>query len=228
MEKKNVKPTNAQLQRRIADAIVFVPRDKSCKEIYFDDKGLRLQVTDDCAVISTNFHRHVFSSVTSMGYSRPYLYAKRFVEIALENDCIVRDKNGNPDGRSFALLMQVLKDKEDKSEFNVATYVDWWIFNMFQPLYSIDDNAASQWLVYFNYMHHIAINSIILGERTTDMTNVEFAKQYADTMAEFVKDIESNVILKKETKEEADKKESEAMAEQDMEAAAKENAENDG
>ena len=60
------------------------------------------------------------------------------------------------------------------------------------------------------------------------MTNVGFAKQYADTMAEFVKDIKPNVILKKETKEEADKKESEAIAETEMEQAAKESVENDG
>lgn len=227
MEQKK-KLTNAQLERRIKDAVVFVPRDKSCKEIYFDDKGLRVQVTDDYAVIATGFHRHVFSAITGAGYSRPYLYTKRFVEIALENDCVVRDKNGNPAGHSYALLMQVLKDKEDKSEFNIATYWDWWSFNIFMPLFSIDDNAASQWLVYFNYMHHIAINSIILAERTDDMTNVDFAKEYANTMAEFVKDIEPNVILKKETKDDADKKESEALAEQDMEQGVRESVENDG
>lgn len=228
MEKKNVKPTNAQLERRIKDAVVFVPRDKSCKEIYFDDKGLRVQVTDDYCVISTLSHRHVFDRIAGMGISRPYLYTQRFVDIALENDCTVKDRNGNPVGHSYGMLMQVLKDKENKDEFNIATYWDWWSYCIFMQLYSIDDNAASQWLVYFNYMHNIAINAIILGERDADMTNVEFAKQYADTMAEFVKDIEPNVILKKETKDDADKKESEAIAEQEMESAAKESVENDG
>ena len=226
MEKKKL--TNAQLERRMNDAVVFVPRDKSCKEIYFDDKGLRLQVTDDYCVISTLAHRHVFDKIAGMGYSRSYLYAQRFVDIALANDCTVKDKNGNPVGHSYGLLMEVLKNKEDKTEFNIATYVDWWMFNIFQPLYSIDDNAAAQWLVYFNYMHNIAINAIILGERDADMTNTEFAEQYAKTMKEFVGGIEPNVILKKETKDEADAKEIKAIAEQETEQAAKESAENDG
>lgn len=225
----NKKLTNAQLQRRIDSALLHIDKTKDTKEIYFDDKGLRLIVNEDYCIIATGAHRHIFDCIAgSSGYSRPYLYTQRFVDIALENDCTVKDKNGNPIGHSFALLMQILKDKEDKSEFNIATYWDWWMFNTFQPLYSIDDNAASQWLVYFNYMHNIAINAIILGERDADMTNVEFAKQYAETMAEFVKDIEPNVILKKETKEEADQKEIEAIAEQEMQRSVEESAENDG
>ena len=217
MEKQNKKPTNAQLERRIKDALVFIPKDKSCKEIYFDDKGLRLQVTDDACIISTSFHRHVFYAVTSNGYSRPYLYTKRFVEMALENDCTVTDKNGNPVGHSYGMLMNILKEKEDKTEYNIATYCDWWMFCLFQPLYSIDENAASQWLVYFNYMHSIAINSIVLDEHKEDMTNVDFVKKYLELMSEFTKDIEPNVILHKETEAEAVENEAKAMAEEQIE-----------
>lgn len=226
MEQGKKKLSNAQLERRMKDAIVFVPRDKSCKEIFFDDKGLRLQVTDNECVISTAFHRHVFAAVTANGYSRPYLYTKRFVDIALENDCVVTDKNGNAIGHSYKLLMDILKAKEDKAEYNIATYFDWWSFNCFQPLYGIDENAASQWLVYLNYMHNIAVNSILLDELKEDMTNVDFTKRYLDLMADFTKEIEPNVILHKPTDEEVKKENAEAMQEEQMEQALQNEQEN--
>ena len=41
MEQKK-KPTNAQLQKRIENAIVFVPKTKDTISIFFSDKGVRL------------------------------------------------------------------------------------------------------------------------------------------------------------------------------------------
>ena len=67
------KETKGDLERRMRNAIVLVPKDKYYQGIYFDDKGLRLEVTGDFAIVTTGFHRHVFSSFTSQGASRPYI-----------------------------------------------------------------------------------------------------------------------------------------------------------
>ena len=45
MEQK--KQTNAQLQRRIANAVVHIDKDKSYQSVYWSDKGLRLETTDE-------------------------------------------------------------------------------------------------------------------------------------------------------------------------------------
>lgn len=215
---KTKKPTNAQLTRKINEALVFVPRDKETKEIYFDDKGLRIQVTDDYCVIGTNFHRHVFQAITSSGFSSPYIYVKRFLEIALDVDCIVTDENGNPTGHSYALLFQKLADdKERDNERNIAIYTDWWLSNIFHPLYSIDANAASEYMTYFDYLHSIAVNSIILGERKEDMTNADFTKLYLKAIKDLTDGIEPYVILEKNEEADADEKEIKAMAEDDKE-----------
>ena len=55
------KETKAQLERRIKQAVVFVEKDKDTKSVFFSDKGLRLTVTNDTAVVETGYHRHLFT-----------------------------------------------------------------------------------------------------------------------------------------------------------------------
>lgn len=190
MEQK--KETNAQLKRRINNAVVHVERTKESKEVYFDDKGLRLMYNDDFAIVGTFSHTHVFNAITSNGASRPYLFVRRMVDIALENDCIVTDEKGNKQGYSYAKMMQTLKDKKDEEgtkEYNLCWFTDLWLFNIFAPLYSIDETILSTTLVYEQYVHNIACNSIILSEKKEDMTN----KQYIDSVCDCVKDYTSNM-----------------------------------
>lgn len=196
MEKKSIKPTNAQLQRRIQNAIVFVPKDKETQSIFFEDKGLRLTVTQDTAVIATGYHRHVFDSFTAAGISRPWLYTKRVIEIANENDCKTED------GYSFAKLLEVLKAKEDQSQYNICVFYEWWVFNCFQPLYGIGESEAEAFLVYESYVHNIARNSIILSEKTDDMTNKQFIDKVIENMKEFTDNVEERVVFPKKTDEE--------------------------
>ena len=177
------KPTNAQLFKRIANSIVHVDKTKDTKSIYFSDKGLRLTVNEDYAVIETGYHRHVFNNFTSNGVCRPYLYTKRMIEIASENDCVSKD------GYSYQRLMQVLKDKKDQSEYNIATYYDWWLMNIFAPLFSIGETEAECFLVYMDYMHNLARNSIFLEEHKDGLTNKQFVEKWIDLIRDFTNGI---------------------------------------
>lgn len=208
MEEK--KPSKAQLENRIKNALVFVGRDKDYQGIYFSDKGLRLEVTQDYAVISTGFHRHVFSAYTAQGYSRPYLYTKRFVEIAFAHDCLVKDAGGDV-SYSYAKLFKILEAEEDKTEYNIAWFYDKWMFIIFNNLYSISEDAASTWIVYFKYMSAIAMNSIILDEHSDGLTNKQFAKRFLETIDDFTKNMEENVIFQAISDEERMKQEIEAI-----------------
>lgn len=183
------KTTKAQLEKRIANALIHVDKTKDCQTIFFDDKGLRLTVTEDFAIIETGYHRHLFNNFTSEGISRPWLYTKRIIEIANENDCKVGD------GYSYQRLMDVLKGKEDKSDYNIATYIDWWLMNVFAPLYSIGENEAQAFMVYIDYMHNIAKNAILFEEHKDGLTNKQFIDKYIDLIRDFTNGIDERQVF---------------------------------
>lgn len=220
MEQKK-KPTNAQLQRRLTNAIVHVDKTKDTKEIYFQDKGLHLVVNEDYAVIETNYHRHVYNNVTSGGVSRPYLYTQRFIEIALDNDCKVEG------AYSYAKLFETLKGKEKKDEYNIAWYYDLFLNNIFAPLYSIDESVAGSFLVYEDYLHNVARNAVVLSEKTEPMTNKQFFDKVIENMKSYVEGMEEHVVFEKKTDEERMKETIEALDEQENEDFLKSQEKND-
>ena len=217
MSNKQQQSTKSDLERRMRNAIVLVPKDKDYKGVYFDDKGLRLEITSDFAVVTTGFHRHVFTSFTSQGVSRPYLYVKRFIDMALGNDCTVKDTKGNIT-RSYARLMAVLDAKEDKSEFNVAWYVDLWLNNIFHPLFGIGETETESFLVYESYLHNIARNKVIMSEKIDDMTNIAFVHDVCEEEKKFVEGINQHIVFKKKTDEEKMQENVDAVNEQMQEA----------
>lgn len=211
MEQKK-KLTNAQLQRRMQTSIVFVPKDKQTIDIYFSDKGLRLTATSDKAIISFAYSQTVYENWTTSGVSRPYLYTKRIIEIANEHLEEIKTDNGY----SFQRLLDVLNKKEDKEEYNIVTYYDWFVFNLFQPQYGIAEDEVSSFLVYEDYIHNIARNAILLGERNVDVTNKQFFNMVIERMKEFVDGLEESILLHKKTDEEIAKENIEAAQEQEL------------
>jgi len=213
MEQK--KPTNAQLQNRIANALIHIDRTKDTKSIFFSDKGLRLTTNEDYAIIATGFHRHVFDNFTSSGISRPYLYTKRVIEIASEN---LKDIEVDG-GYSFQKLLEVLKAKEDKSDYNIVTYYEWFVFNCFQPLYSIGESEVESFLVYEAYLHNIARQAVLLSEKKEDMTNKQFFNEVIKNMQNFIEGVDERVIFHKMTDKEMAQANIEALTQNEQEQA---------
>ena len=93
MEQK--KPTKKQLEKKLNEATVFV--DKAEKSIYLTDIGVGIYITKFQTVLSTNFHRHVWENINSVGYSGVYRFLNAFVDICLNNlgDITYKDKNNN-------------------------------------------------------------------------------------------------------------------------------------
>lgn len=204
------KLTKEQMERRMKSALVFVPRDKEYEGIYFSDKGLRVEVTSDYAVVSTGSHRHVFDALTPNGMSYPYIFLKEFIRIANENDCEVNVDSGR--GYSYAKLLRTLKDNEEKNEDYVIAYVvDIWLYNIFNPLFTIGDNAAYSFLMFLTYVENIARNAIILEEHTEDVTNKQIIAKFIKMVKEMTATIEETVIFPKLTDEEFMQKEMDAM-----------------
>lgn len=211
MEQKK-KLTNAQLQKRIENAIVFVPKTKDTVSIFFSDKGVRLVADSEGCVIETNYHRHVYSNITSAGVSRPYLYTKRVIEITQNKLEAIKTESGY----SYQRLIDVLKEKEDKSEYNIVVYYEWFLFNIFQPLYGIGETEIESFLVYEDYLHNIARNAILLSEKTEDITNKQFIQKVIDSINEFTDNLEEHVLFPKKTDEQVMQEEVEAIQEQEQ------------
>ena len=217
MEQKKTKPTNAQLLRRIQKSPLHLDFTKNTVSVYFSDKGLRLTVddTEGYALIATGYHTHYFQNWTSQGISRPYLYTKRIIEIANEHLEEIKTDNGY----SFQRLLEVLKAKEDKSEYNIVTYVSWWLEIIFAPLYSIDESEAGSFLVYEAYLHHIARQAVLLSEKKKNMTNKQFFDEVIKNMQDFIKGVDERVIFHKMSDEEMAQANIEALTQNEQEQA---------
>lgn len=215
MEKINRKPTNAQLSRRIQKSPLHLDFTKDTRSIYFDDKGLKLTADENqgYALVETGGHTHVFRQIVGSNFSKPFIYVKQFLDIALENDCDVYDENGTFVGRSYAKLMQVLKEKEDKTQYNICWFVDLYFFNIFAPLYQIDETEAGAFFIYESYLHNIACNHVLLEERKEDVTNVAYFNKVIELEKSFIENINETVILKAKTDEERINDEIEALQE---------------
>lgn len=216
MEEK--KPTRAQIERRLNRAILHIDRTKDTQTFFFSDRGIRLTVNEGYAIIETAYHRHVFNNITSSGVSRPYLYTKRLIDIALDNDCETAD------GYSFAKLLETLKAKEDKSEYNIVIYTDWWIYNSFNSLYSISESEIGSFMVYFDYIFGIAKNSVLLSEKNEDVTNKQFIDKVIANIKDFTENLTESVLFQKKTDEELAQENIAAIQETETEQALEEQA----
>ena len=219
MKTSEKKPTNGQLQKKINNALLFIEKSKETKSVYFDDKGVRITVTNEYALVETNYHCHVFRNFTQSGLSRPYMYSKRIVELADENDCFVRDEKGKETGRSYARLIEVLKGKDDKGQYYVAEYFSWWLTNIFMPLYSIGESEVESFFVYLDFVYNVAKNGVLLSEKNEDITNRQCAQKTIDSMKEIIGDIQEVILFKKKTDEELVKENIDAIQEQEQDDA---------
>jgi hypothetical protein len=216
METKNQKrPTNGQLQKRLERAVLHLDRTKDTQSIYWSDKGCRLTADNDYAIIAFGYSQTVFNNYNMSGVSRPWLYVKRVIEIALENEENIKTENGY----SFQKLLDVLKEKEDKSQYNIVTYFSWYLMCLYSPQFSIGETEIESFLVYEDYIHNIARNAILLSEKTDDMTNKQFIQKVVDNLKEFTDDLEENVLFHKKTDEQMMQENIEAIQEQENEQA---------
>ena len=206
------KPTKGDLEKKMRSAVVFVPKDRETISVYFDDKGLRLTATEDFAIIATGAHQHVYRSITVSGVSRPYIYTKLFIEIALANDSTWKDERGQV-RRSYSKLFEIIKNKDDKKEYNICWYIDLWLYNIFSPLYSIDETEIASFIVYEQYLHNIARSQVILSEHTEDMTNLQFVDALIDNEKKYLEGMKEAVIIHKKTDEEKTQEEVAALQE---------------
>ena len=120
--------------------------------------------------------------------------------------------------------MDVLKNKEDKTEYNLCWFVDLWLNNIFQPLYGIDETESAAFLIYDTYLHNIARSQIILSEKEKDITNIDFVKQEHELVNGYIDGMKESVIFHKLTDKELQEREISALQENEQEKIIEEQA----
>lgn len=215
MEQKK-KLSKAQIEKRLANAVVLIEKTKDTRDIFFSDKGVRLTITDDYAIIGTNYHRHIFDKITVNGESRPYIYTEAVVDLALANLEAITDEQG---GYSFNKLIALLReDTENTAPYNIVTFYSWWLFVIFNNLYTIGEREIDAFTVYFNYMAGISANMVFLEERKEDLTAKGFVKDFTSKLQSLMEDVSDFVLLPHLSDEERAAQEAKAIDELENEA----------
>lgn len=220
METGKKKPSKKQLEKSIDEALLFLKKDKPTYDtIYFSDKGVRIETQKDYCVISTMFHRHVFDAMTSNGWSRPYLFTLHVMRLAKEHlEDIATER-----GYSFSKLIGLFEGAEEtKDKHIVLSIYERWLYNIFAPLYRIDETAASSFLVFLDFAENISKNMICFEEKKEDLTNLQFIEKHLTNLKAYTKDMGEYVVFEKLTDEERGKRELAALHENSNEEALKE------
>lgn len=214
------KPTNAQLQRKINNAVVHIDRTKDTKEVYFDDRGMRITVTPDLAVLSTGVYTSVFYRVYSGGESNQYLCLSALVAKALEYDKEITVKTKDSVFRSYSLLHKVLDEKKESLSVWLDV-MDWWLYNYETSIALApreDVNNATFFNIYEKYLHSLITNNVFLGEHKEQMTSKQYLIAIADKMKEICDGMQDEIVMfNAKTDDEMIEEEINAVKEQQIE-----------
>lgn len=202
MEKK--KPTNAQLQKRISKAVIHIDRTKDTKEVFFDDRGIRIVISDGRAIISQLSFMMAFDEIVSGGYSRNYMVLNRIAEMVDDYDCIETNEKGEKSVSFWKLYDSVKNSTKEGHEADngIITMFIIWFGVMQSSMFLLSERSDYTFALGTQY----AMNGIISGSISKfyekDMTNKELLSEIAKEFDNYRKGVEEEfVVMKKETEE---------------------------
>jgi len=182
MNKKTISPSKAQLEKRIKNAQLIVDKGSDYKAFFFGDRGIGIYVCEDYTITSTLSHQHVWNNITSSGFSNPYGYLKRFVEIANENkdNIVLKDKEGNPYYSIDKLTSLASLSNEDHL---LCVMCDRFICINESSVYDIGNDSVTVSALMLGYMHFLAkANAYMDTEEDKDYTRLDMASKYISIM----------------------------------------------
>ena len=221
MEQKK-KLTNAQLQKRISRAIVHIDRTKDTKEVFFDDRGIRIVISDERAIISQLSFMMTFNEIVSGGYSRNYMVLNRIVEMVDEYDCVVVNEKGEKSVSFWKLYDSVKNSTKEwhEADNGIITKFIIWFGVMQSSMFMLSERTDFTFALGTQY----AMNSIISGSISKfyekDMTNKELLSEIAKEFDAYRNGVEEEfVVMKKESEEDRKQAIADAIQQNEQEQA---------
>lgn len=176
---KEKKPSKSQLEALLNDEVFVVRGKKHAKFACLTDRGISLTVTDDFAIVSTNFHRTIFNVATGSGYSKPYLFVTMFVDIVHKYaEKIAKDK-ANPYDVSLSELMALEMESEDKA---MIEKVNRWFDILIEPLYAIGETVIENFSLYMGRWSLLARQNAMLNVTGEDLMFSHVFNEYISNM----------------------------------------------
>lgn len=182
MNKKATNPSKIQLENRIKNAQLIVDKGSDYKAFFFGDRGIGVYVCEDYTITTTLFHQHVWNNVTSSGFSNPYAFLKRFVEIANENkdSIVLKDKEGNPYYSIDKLKSLASLSNE---EHLLCIMCDRFICINESAVYDIGNDSVTISALGLEYMHFLSkANAYMEIGDDKDCTRLELISKYISIM----------------------------------------------
>lgn len=186
------KQSKAQLEKKIADAIVMVPKEHA-KTIHLDDRGITFTVTDDYTVISTNYHRSVFTNYTSEGMCTVYYQVNMFIDTLNEYKALgeVKDDKGNVTAFRLDKLMSN-KDKIEKADLNFINRIDKWSMVLTEPLFALTPTHVSSMSLHTMWVSFLSKSNLLLESRDEDMEYYDYFNRFLTNIRYMTLDDEMN------------------------------------
>lgn len=178
MEQK--KATRAQLEKRIDNALLIIDKGKEFKSIYLGDIGIGVYITKDYAIMTSNFHQHIWNRFNGKGYNKPYIYLDRFVN--LSNEHINEIGRKNIKGELFYSLSKLkaistLRDEEKR----LITIVERFIYVANDGIYAIGDEKEDITNLMLQYLCWLSKANIFIGDRMDDLFINDFYNRFIST-----------------------------------------------
>ncbi len=177
MEQK--KPTKKQLEKKLKEATVFV--DKAEKSIYLADIGVGIYISKFQTVLSTNFHRHVWENINSVGYSGVFMYLNSFLDIVIAKLDDIKDKNTK--GELYYSFGKLKACALSENERMIVSKVEMFIYSVNDGLYSIgSDSDPIGIMLYLDYLYTMSKATLISELPEGDILVNTFVKDLVSRM----------------------------------------------
>lgn len=218
MEKKM---TKEQLQRRLDKAVLHIDRTKSFKSCYFADRGIRISVEEDAALIGRSSYTMVFDRIVSGGFSRIYMILSSVVDMANKYDCDVMNADGDHYTSFYKLRDTLSKTEEAKGEYNVFVIFSAWFDVLQSTLFLAPEKPDEMFALNSIYVLNTIVHGTVAKPYEKDMTCKELWNEIRKDFDDYVSGISDDyLVLKYKTKEEQEKEIAEAISGLDIDNAA--------
>jgi hypothetical protein len=222
------KPTNAQLQKRLKNAVLHIDKTKAYRAVMFADRNLKIEIEEDVAIISRLSYSLCFNKVVAGGYSRVYMILANVVDMVKRYDCIKEnDKVGK--FTSYWKLWDAVREKEaQQGDLGVFTVFSCWFDVLQSTLFLCPEKSDEMFALNSIYVLNTYVHEVLSKPYDKDMTNKELSIEISKLFNQYIAEMgEEQVVLHKETKEEQEQAIADAMAadevEQNLEEQADEN-----
>lgn len=214
----NVKLTREQLQRRLDKAVLHIDRTKAFRSVYFADRGLRITVEDEVALIGRSSYTLMFDRVVAGGYSRIYMMLSGIVDMASRFDCTAKDSSGEPFTSYYRLRDTLQKEGVDGGEYNVFVIFTAWFDVLQSTLFLAPEKPDEMWALNSIYALNTIVHGVISKPYGKDMDNRELWDELMKEIDGYSETMKGDfLVLRHKDKEEQDKELADALAEIEME-----------